>query len=957
MCIALPAGNALANFSPPQWGTPNSAPVDAEYYVSALGDDAAGDGSQAHPWATLAKTADVINGSGQGKNYTVYVMTDLISTACARYFDNSVTIMSVGSTSLTVTRGTTFSTQSETRRGWYNPAMLEIGGDVSSTGPKISLTLKNIIFDDQYRSPEGTIFLYAPQSSHPSTDYAQDAIIASYSPNATIILDDGAELHNFGGMTAARANDGAMLVMKSGSLITDTNSTASTRQVSPVATDYRANGDAAVRISSNAHFFMYDGAKITNIANANSVSLSGTYKCFIDGEISYMKGNKGFRATDGNSSDTHEGRGFKSAVLFEGATLDPYTGASGSAIIGPNAYIHDNAIKCGAVAVNRSTSISVKIYGRINHNIGQTGTRHGVPIFGSMSVGANGGGLYIVAGGTVFLEEGSEVCNNSVINYAYGGGASVQQSGSKLIINGGIISGNTASGMGPGIAVNKNDAYFEINGGIVDNGANGILLFNNSFFTQTDTDCNSRLVLNAGTVSGVTVHSNVAYGNNTTNQYRNLYIGDDCTVTSGFASVAGKNVYPISTGFNIGNPNPDAYTSVRSALPQGWTMPTANSNVIGFWVKKDGRIEFAVSKPTTGNVPANYDSSLNIYYAAVQGNLASGAVDTSSQVKIYPTTINGGRIVVSIPLESAYPNGATVVLVQPTKEYGKIEFNGTPNPLYCNDINTLSYHIGYTASYDMPLGLRTNLITDGHTNANTITTLTIYPDSRTVPDVSSLTIASEVFEIADASWEPSINAIVVTLHFKSGWDTATSLLSTFSFDCDLDASYFGDGEFLSLTGTLTIASASLSRNYLVYGDEAKIEMIMLKGDIHISKILSGDATDATKDFHFIVMFSDNGIYNGVASGDTIVLKGGETYVIVGIPYGVTYTVVEVEANKDGYITTSTGANGAISKALSEAVFTNSKSHPNQYTINYNANGGSGLMPYDTAFYGYNVSLS
>ena len=941
--IMQPIGNVKATPS-------DDDNYDEIYYVSANGNDANDGLSEDYPFATLAKTANVINNGIDG-NYLVIVMTDLTSTACARYYDNTITIKSLGDTSFTVTRGIDFSIQRENRRAWYNPAMIEIGGDVTPTGPKISLTLKNIIFDDAYLY-EGTTFRYAGTAPNPDPTnvnlvYVQDAIIASYSPNAIIILDEGAELHNFGGMTALRATDGATAIMKDGSLITDIGSTASTRQVSSTATDYRANGEAAVSISTNAHFYMYDGSKITNIANAHSVKLSGVYKCFIDGEIAYMKGSKGMDATDGNQAANHEGRGFKNAVLFNGGTtLNPETGTPGAAIIGPNAYIHNNDVKCGAVGISRSSSVFVEIYGKINNNVGLAGSRYvaGFPL----AAGTNGGGLYIVGGGTISLEAGSEVCNNIVSNSAYGGAASIQQNGARLIMNGGIVSGNTASATNThGIVVNKGDASFEMNGGIIDNGNHGLRLYESGSDGTV-----GKLVLNAGIVSGVTVDSAVPFGYPL---QRHLFINDaKVTIGTGYASIAGKNVYPIAADFKIGNPNTAIYPIIRASLPQGWTMPSTDGNVIGFWVQKNGRIEYSVAKPTTGVGGANYVSSLNVYFAAIQATTAAGTVDSSIPIKIYPTSIVKigavDRIVVSVPL-NAYPNGATVALVQPTTAYDKIIFNGPETLTY--DLNTNVYSISYTASYNMPQGLHTELTTDGHTNTNTFFSFTIRPDSRTIPDISSITLDSDIFKIDDSSspvWVSGTGEFVVTLKLTDDWANTINLASNFEFSCTMDAANFEEGELLRLTGDLTILGNG--KNYLVYSNEATTEMIVPKGSLNISKTLLGDAVDGTAEFHFKVTFSDDGTYDGVTSGSLITLKGGENHVITNIPHGVTYTVIEVEANQNGYTTTSSGTNGIIIyDEQSEANFVNTKNKQidvtEYYIVTYRGNGHTaGLVPID-----------
>ena len=49
-------------------------------YVSSAGDDTAGNGSQSAPYATLAKAVDVAKDGS-----TIYVMSDLTMTECARF--------------------------------------------------------------------------------------------------------------------------------------------------------------------------------------------------------------------------------------------------------------------------------------------------------------------------------------------------------------------------------------------------------------------------------------------------------------------------------------------------------------------------------------------------------------------------------------------------------------------------------------------------------------------------------------------------------------------------------------------------------------------------------------------------------------------------------------------------------------------------------------------------------
>ena len=91
-------------------------------YVSSAGDDTAGNGSQSAPYATLAKAVDVAKDGA-----TIYVMSDLTMTKCARYYDKGLTITSLDPNNpVTISRGTEFDPQSDHARSWYNPAMVEV---------------------------------------------------------------------------------------------------------------------------------------------------------------------------------------------------------------------------------------------------------------------------------------------------------------------------------------------------------------------------------------------------------------------------------------------------------------------------------------------------------------------------------------------------------------------------------------------------------------------------------------------------------------------------------------------------------------------------------------------------------------------------------------------------------------------------------------------------------------
>ena len=76
-------------------------------YVSTNGSDKKdqGDGTQTKPYATLAKAVEQAEDGA-----TIYVMSDLTLTTCARFYNKSLTITSGEGGPYTVTRGGSFET-------------------------------------------------------------------------------------------------------------------------------------------------------------------------------------------------------------------------------------------------------------------------------------------------------------------------------------------------------------------------------------------------------------------------------------------------------------------------------------------------------------------------------------------------------------------------------------------------------------------------------------------------------------------------------------------------------------------------------------------------------------------------------------------------------------------------------------------------------------------------------
>ena len=125
------------------------------------------------------------------------------------------------------------------------------------------------------------------------------------------------------------------------------------------------------------------------------------------------------------------------------------------------------------------------------------------------------------------------------------------------------------------------------------------------------------------------------------------------------------------------------------------------------------------------------------------------------------------------------------------------------------------------------------------------------------------------------------------------------------------------------TGTLieySVVETSGSGHYQIsYGEEEDGTQVITNtanGNLTVTKNVTGSG-DLNAQFHFVVTLSDqslNGDYgemtfqNGVAE---FTLKHGESKTAVDLPAGITYSVVEQEANQGAYTTASSGETGTI----------------------------------------------
>lgn len=141
------------------------------------------------------------------------------------------------------------------------------------------------------------------------------------------------------------------------------------------------------------------------------------------------------------------------------------------------------------------------------------------------------------------------------------------------------------------------------------------------------------------------------------------------------------------------------------------------------------------------------------------------------------------------------------------------------------------------------------------------------------------------------------------------------------------------------TGDIFTAETDVTESMTVY---AQWQPLAGSGNLTVSKTVTGNAGDTSKEFHFTVKMDTpiNGTYGDMSFTDgtaLLTLKHNEKRTATGLPTDVHYEVTEAEANQNGYTTTAENASGIIVKDTTVvASFTNNK--------NSNPSGGQPTAP-------------
>ena len=575
-------------------------------YVSNRGNDSNTGTTQDTAVATLAKAVEIASDGA-----TIYVLSNLPMTKCARFYNKNLTITSGDGGPYTVTRGDNFSQQQDNARSTYNPAMIEVGGtkiEGSETLGKSTLRLENITFDDAGKYEGKTFDFSKTDGTGGNLDYVQDSIIASYSGTGDITLGNGATLKNFGGMSAVYITGAGTLIMESGSVICDDEN---------LAESANRNGKHAVTLIG-ASMEMEEGSSVQNIKNA--LAINGiSANIVLNGTVSGINGksNPVVRLV-GNTQFTLGSTGaIKNNVTNNIATI----------------YVHSGS--------------AANFYGKISKNEAPCG---------AIYIVTNGGNSYGV------LYDDAEITENTSTGKY--GVVEVQQGNCTFTMNGGLISGNKAKA--GAVQVRKGTAKFIMNGGSITNnelleggtGDAGVYLTEGGSLTAE---------LNGGTLQSITADTTLVGKN--LNGYSK--IAEGFNLLSGYVSLRkdNKTVAPVGDSYNVklGNASDDSIDALSLAsAAKDWDTPIAT-----FWTQRDGAAALTVGGLTKLNTnlpvyvltqktgedgkPAS-DAPINIYAAAVDadGNvsftLPGGDVNGSGcAVAIVQPTLDYGSVVITGP--------------------------------------------------------------------------------------------------------------------------------------------------------------------------------------------------------------------------------------------------------------------------------------------------------------------
>ena len=721
----------LVCFAPAALAAEVPAPASNAVYVSSAnsedvvaGNDETGNGTQAAPYASLAKAVDAL----KGKTGEIYLLSDITASRLALVDGENGTPanITIDGQGHIVTRSDDFSTTNDLGRGGYNPAMIEVAN--SST-----LTLKDITLDDAFKT-EGTEFELAGGSTEGNADKVHDGIIAAYGDGqGSIILDEGTTLKNFGGLSAVyitgEDGNGATLIMKAGSKICDDGSKS------------REGGYAAI-FNHGGTVTMETGSSIESIDGRATYIDNGGYT-MVNGSISNITANSKMKLWNGNAASA-----FSGMVGYVDGHASFVLGSTGSITnIFPNLYNKtpqtDVAFHLhgGTLATEKDSSITgIETIGLVDSDGGT------IDIAGKITECHTRNVFFRLRGtqSTFKLQESGIITNCSTtdagIVYLNMGKPTIQIDGEISDIEAGEIIFISGNGLRPGgtCTLSATGKITRVSGdailagdpsevtiwGEISHCGGYAIKYTPIEATVDETTGSSLLKIERGAC--ITGNHNggpqILVTSKKNNKNEKPYSADTKTK---HVSISNDNVLLSNRGIQLDEnftitlaENYDDVKLGNLSTANGTTLNEESSKrgwndaLATFWVESETAQELTLSGLSS------VEEKLPIY-ALVMPTGKDGDIDDGSSAVVY-AVIGNGDDTYTLNLPATYETGWAVALVQPSEDYGTLTL--TPNPETLQE-GASSYSIQYTATFKPSDSFKNELeqIPDGNTYTLTFT--------------------------------------------------------------------------------------------------------------------------------------------------------------------------------------------------------------------------------------------
>ncbi|MGN1399794.1 MAG: DUF5979 domain-containing protein [Erysipelotrichaceae bacterium] len=936
--------------------SPVKAAEEVNLYVSSTG---ANDNDGLSPESaiqTLAKASEIVNADTEGKTFVINVLSNLTMTECARFYNHHVVIRS--DNGYVITRGEEFATLSDIARSWYNPAMIEIQANTVES----SLTLQNIVFDDNYLYM-GTVFSQqVTDGSGDNGQYVQDGIISS---NATvkcvITLEEGAVLRNFGGMSAIRATDKAEVVLKSGSKIEDTGDYVRKKS-------NKETGAAGAIWLQGGKLTTYEGSSITNI-NGRAVYVDGG-EVHLDGTISSITSNTAmWMSTDGyvlhlrNGATGELGSHFlydgndtdckgSAFIINSGTNLEAKNGTviknftnsmavrvvgngrlyfdgeitnvkaatantnvvniqngdltdSGYYVVfGPNSNVHHNTAWYGVFYIQAKAG-EVHLYGKINDNYS---TDRG----GAVTLAHN------LSFTTVYMYDGAEMINNHSLKT----GGAVMVSRGRFIMNGGTIADNTANSTGGAIYV-RNSGQFIMNGGTITGNATtdigGGIAFEASLWGSEEMPY---VQLNGGTISNNYMKATITNEDGDYTFDSTTAVSNDVAISSAGTFAAKQRCLEITNSDVLANQS--IYFGVDKKYVEATDLCSAN---IMLGNAKTEEVNYLKNVSSNNYDWTNYLTSFYAYstdditldisnlsldsnspvYALVEEGVA---VDQTSalngDVRVYLTTVEDGKIHLELDKQTENGLGYQILLVQPDYDPGTLTIS-TIDKLYKDDTLT-TYSVPYELTYSFSEELCSilDICQDDIIPSKYSFTFTVYLDGRLEPE--SVSLESDLLEFVSYSVNNEVLTVNATL--SEDWiEYLDQMLDSdviLNVNCLLHSDDFVVGDILEAYAKLEMLDLNTDNAPTsVPSNTCETELCDNIGNLKVTKVVKGKSDDQTA-YSIEIELSDstvNGVYGDVTFTDGVAnvrLTADQSVLVEGLKAGLKYTVKELTEGDEEY---------------------------------------------------------